>query len=202
MRRSKTLLFVLLVVAPLAACSDSGGGGAADTTTTTGLDEETTSTTDGSDGGGGSADDLAAAIAETFNEESTLTTPEQRLCAGEAFVEIVGADELAASGITPEDVANSNPADFVDVSEAQALAFLAATDDCGIDIEEEFARNLAAGAEDADAALACVRDALDDGLVSGFFVATFTLPSEDAFNDPRVAELFSAIEPCNLNFSN
>lgn len=157
---------------------------------------------DGGNGGAGSADrqeyvDAIVGLAE--EDDDDVLDADKRTCVAESYVDGYGVDEMAADGVTPEDIENGDldaPGDIgLDFSQEQADDFYDRLQDC-MDIRAVIIES-AASDDVPQEALDCIDGNLDDDLLERFIVTGFTKGDAGFDDDPELeAELEAALAPC------
>ncbi len=196
MRKFLALFAAVLLALAAVSCSSGGGDDADGTTTTvdeggdttdttagedtpdTTEDDDTTDTTEG--GGGGDADGEAFAEAFSTNLSASgddgelVLTEEQADCVGPAWVDIVGADTLADSGVTPDEVSEDSFA-FSDfgLDADQGLEMIDAFGDCDVDLYGQFSEILTEDLTDEQGD--CVLDEIDEEFAREFLAEALVL---------------------------
>jgi len=142
-----------------------------------------------SDDGGADAQPYVDALVEAFEDDGDFATDDEAECVAEASVEAIGADFLEDNDISPEDLAESDgPQDLdIDISEDQARGAASALVDCDISWGALFA-----GDDASDEAIACIDENLDEDTLVDAGTAEY-LGDEDEAN-ALYGEAFAAIE--------
>lgn len=199
MKRLLTLLAVLGLL--LAACGDD------DTTTTT--DDPTVDADAESADDGGSADadtddteavdasddDYVAALAADLREgESFPGTDEQIECLAGGFVEAIGgSDELAAAGVTPQELADAESPESlgVDIDVEQVSKDLVGTfQSCDYDLIKLLAESL--GEEAPEGFEECVRAEISNDELAEVFARAIADPG----NQDAISGILPTLEGC------
>jgi hypothetical protein len=208
---------VALLAIGSAACGDDGeasddGDGGTEQPSDGGSDDggsDDGGSDDGSDGGPdepevellepvdlpAEADPFADALRETFAAQGAFTsaTPAEADCLATNIVAIVGAERLAAAGITPESFA-ANPdlaPTGIDRGEAEQLYDVFAG--CGLDYAAATIEAMALETSDPAATRACLEDALDEAVVREMAVAALLGIVDES---PEVEEAIAAMTAC------
>lgn len=140
------------------------------------------------DGGADSQAYVDALAAELQDEESGLDE-EQANCVAEASIDALGADNLEEAGITPEDVADADgPQDLdLDVSEEQARGAAQAFVDCDIPFGEAFV-----GEDGPEEGIACIDDNLDEDTLVDAYASQYLGDQDES--DRLFGELFTTLQ--------
>jgi hypothetical protein len=138
------------------------------------------------------------ALSEELQSDQDFPIEEDQAdCIAEASIDALGAGFLEDNDISPEDVADVDGPDELDVelSEDQARGTAAAFVDCDVSFGEAFA-----GAGASDEAIECVDDNLDDDVLVDAFTAQY-LGDEDEANQ-IFEEMFTTVsEECEDLFT-
>lgn len=196
-RRMMGAAVLLLVFGGVAACgdddSDSSTGG-----TATG--DDAPAETDASDDG--QREEYVEAIVAIAGEDDIDSfPPEARQCVAESFVDGFGAEEIAAAGVTPEDITGGEvggPGDLgLDFSDEQADAFYEQMSGC-LDLRELLVNGILGVEGDVPPEVtACFDENLSDDLLQQFFTTGFTQGDAGFEENPELEEEFNnALTPC------
>lgn len=171
-----TIVLATALALALAACGDDDDGG-----------------------GGGAAGPYVDALVEEFDEggDFPFDAGEAR-CLAAGFVDAVGAAELEAAGITPEEFAASDDPSALGVefgaSEAEALADTLGSCDLSVG-ELLIADEGSAGAEIPDGLVDCIDDNIEEDAFFDFFAASIV--DEELLDEGAAAALFADLaEAC------
>lgn len=124
------------------------------------------------------ADDYRQALAERVDVESFPGAPEEATCMTDAVVDAIGADVLAAAGVTPEALADRPDTALADlVTPDAAVAVGDAVVACLDDPAALMAKVMAGGSDPAT--LACVRDELADEDLGGLFATIVVVGGDE-----------------------
>lgn len=130
----------------------------------------------GADGGAGesgaSAEAYVDAVAADMTTDGFAGQPDELRCLAEAYVAIIGADQLTAAGITAQELVEAdNPGSLgFEMGDAEVESFAAAFDGCGPALGEVLLTGI--DAEIPEGLAACISDNVDpdpivDYLASG-----------------------------------
>jgi hypothetical protein len=149
------------------------------------------------------ADSYVRSIADSIvdeeeEREGVVLDRDAATCLATAVVDVVGADALAAAGVTPEELADADSFDDVDVELPDDATAQLTEDIEDCDVAEPL-RDVMVGelAAEADTALppetaACLEDAIADRAAAEAIAATYVDGSQD-----HLASLFAdAVETC------
>lgn len=156
---------------------------------------------DASGGGDAQRQEYVDAIVALEDENDDDLTPDQRRCVAESFVDGYGADEIAAAGVTPDDIARDDvdsPGDLgLDFSDEQAAAFYQRLTGC-MDIRALLIESIAgAGGAEVPGLVECLDDNLTDDLIERIVTIGYTQGEEGLDATPGLdAEVEDAITPC------
>lgn len=218
LRPGVRVLAVALLVAVLAipACSSSGGDGddaAAERTTTEAEGTDTTdpvdddegdgpTTTAADDGGlGGDAGDYEAAMSTALTRDTEhgwrFLAP-AATCIGPKWVAVLGPSELAAAGITPDDLRTGDPDLAPVVDRDQATEMVRVVDDCGVDPTDYVVDTWDRDGFAAEPVGRCVADELGDEFMAEWLAMGFDGRLDDLpRDDPARTRLREATGPCS-----
>ncbi|HEX6424697.1 MAG TPA: hypothetical protein VFZ79_14540 [Acidimicrobiales bacterium] len=150
--------------------------------------------------GGAQRQAYVDAIVALEDDDDDLT-PDQRRCVAESFVDGYGADEIAAAGVTPDDLARDDvdsPDDLgLDFSDEQAAAFYQRLTGC-MDIRAALIESIAGeGGAEVPGLVQCLDENLTDDLIERIVTIGFTQGEDGLDATPGLdAELEEALTPC------
>lgn len=186
---------LLLVIGGVAACGDDDSDSS--TQTTAAPDGDTPAEQSSGDGLRDEYVDAIVAIAGGDDIEGF--PPEARQCVAESFVDGFGAEEIAAAGVAPEDIADHDaPGDIgLEFSDEQAEAFYTQMDGC-MDLRQLLVDGILGVDGDVPPEVAaCFDENLTDDLLQRFFTTGFTQGDAGFEENPQLeAEFNAALEPC------
>jgi len=204
--------------APKVPCGDEGGstaGGAIggdeapgcspdpspDPQVTTTTEDEPVETTTTIDEGGGDEQAYVDALTSQLRDDDTFgdLSADQATCIAGGWVDALGADDLSAAGIDPDDLVSGDiREDLGDVlDEGTATEMISALGDCGVDVDQLLADQLRSGGSVPADKVDCIIGALPDGYVEQL-LATSLSGGRDALDaDPTLKEpLIDAAKSC------
>lgn len=186
---------LLLVVGGVAACGDDDSDSSTETTAAAGEDAPAEESSDG-----GQRDEYVEAIVAIAGDDDIEGfPPEARQCVAESFVDGFGAEEMAAAGVTPEDIADHDaPGDIgLDFSDEQADAFYEQMSGC-MDLRALLVEGILGSDGDVPPEVAaCFDENLSEDLLQRFFTTGFTQGDAGFEENPELeAEFNAALEPC------
>ena len=208
-RRCGALAAALAALTLLGACSDDDGGSDASTTTETGattsaVDDSTGDTSPTREGTSTTAapattiaeDDLdpeAVAIVDALAPEEAS---EVERCTATQFVDLLGADRIAASGFDPSDPASVTTDDLLAdaaLSEDEATDLYDRMTACGTDFVDQFVAGIAGEQEADPEAEACVRERVDVDAIRTMVIASMqgAESDPDAIDSDALAACFA-----------
>jgi hypothetical protein len=197
-RHARPLLtaFGALALLLTSACSGDDDSDEARSTTTA---PATATTTGAADDTGAQAYVDAAAASLTSDPELAMDQ-ETATCIATAFVDVIGADDLAQAGVSPEEFAADETFDVPPAATTQEAATrLSETlDDCDVagSLTPAFASSL--GVDLPPEALTCLDEHVDHQTVNDAFADSLLAPSEDAL-DEAGASLEDTVEATLLD---
>lgn len=111
-------------------------------------------------------------------------------CLGPAWVEAIGAEDLADLGVEPEDLVVGDVSDAFEelIDRPVAEDMVAAFGACGIDVEDALVAEIAAEAGLTDEQTACFADELPDGLIEEVLAISLSDGSEALDAESDLAE--------------
>ncbi|HEX6424345.1 MAG TPA: hypothetical protein VFZ79_12760 [Acidimicrobiales bacterium] len=151
--------------------------------------------------GGAQRQEYVDAIVALEDENDDDLTPDQRRCVAESFVDGYGADEIAAAGVTPDDIARDDvdsPDDLgLDFSDEQAAAFYQRLTGC-MDIRTLLIESIAGdGGAQLPGLVECLDENLTDDLIERIVIIGYTQGEDGLDATPGLdAELEEALTPC------
>ena len=203
----RRVLCLLVLAGVLAACGgggdddeSSGDGETDEETTTTAAEDDpaATGTTLGGDGATRTDDAQAyvdALVTATADGGGVSQSPDQNRCFSEAYVDTVGVEALA-DAIPAEDVADTpgiSPDEIgVVMTPEQRDAFYVGLQRC-IDVKGFFVGVFTTGVQMAEADVACLTGALDDGATKLMAVAAFDGDPAPIENDQGFIDLIARL---------
>ena len=223
LRRRAAVAIAALLLAVLVACGDDGAGepeGSSDPS-----EQDDGSDDDGSDddGGGASGDQggddegtdddveplepadlpaevvpFAEALAVAFATDSAFTAVDEvrARCLSTNVVAIIGAERLAASGLTPEQFGTDPDLTAVGIVRSDAEAIYDVFAGCGLDYRAAIIDGILAEAGDVAGARTCVEDVLDDAIVRELAIAALLGGVDDS---PETREALAALQACTAS---
>lgn len=111
-------------------------------------------------------------------------------CIGPAWVDAIGAENLADFGVDPEDLVDGDVSDAFEelIDRPAAEDMVTAFGDCGIDVKEALVADIAADAGLTDEQTACFADELPDGLIEEILAISLADGSDALDDEPDLAE--------------
>jgi hypothetical protein len=192
---------LLLVFGGVAACGDDDDSDSSSSTSgTSATGDDAPAETEASDDGL-REDYVEAIVAIAGDDDIDSFPPEARQCVAESFVDGFGAEEIAAAGVTPDDITSGEadgPGDLgLDFSDDQADAFYEQMTGC-LDLRELLVNGILGVEGDVPPEVAaCFDENLSDDLLQRFFTTGFTQGDAGFEENPEVEEEFnSAVTPC------
>ena len=185
---------LLLVVGGVAACGDDDSDSSTETTAVAGEDAPAEQPSDGDQ----RDEYVEAIVAIAGDDDIEGFPPEARQCVAESFVDGFGAEEMAAAGVTPEDIGDHDaPGDIgLDFSDEQADAFYEQMSGC-MDLRALLVEGILGSGDAPPEVAACFDENLSEDLLQRFFTTGFTQGDAGFEENPELeAEFNAALEPC------
>ena len=117
----------------------------------------------------------------------------QAQCLATNVVAIIGAERLAASGLTPEQFGTDPDLTAVGIVRSDAEAIYDVFAGCGLDYRAAIIDGILLEAADVDGVRPCVEDVLDDAIVRELAIAALLGGVDDS---PETSEALAALQAC------
>jgi hypothetical protein len=223
LHRRTWVVLAIALLAVLAACGDDGGGdpeGSSDPTEQDDDSGDEASDDDEGSGDEGSGDEggdddgsddeveplepaelpaevvpFAEALAVAFATDSAFSSVDevQAQCLSTNVVAIIGAERLAASGLTPEQFGTDPDLTAVGIVRSDAEAIYDVFAGCGLDYRAAIIDGILLEAADVDGVRPCVEDVLDDAIVRELAIAALLGGIDDS---PDTSEALADLQAC------
>lgn len=138
---------------------------------------------------------FADALVADFEDSGGFIPGADTVCLSTHWVDIIGGDAFAASGITPEQFADEGPP-AVGIDQATAETMVDAMEECGAGMDrlyEAFATGFDGNAQVDPDVLSCLRDEVPESMLRDAMIATFVGDDADAMD--LIEAQWEACEP-------